>query len=386
MRIVQVSPWFHPHLGGVESHVYSISSELAKRGHEVEVLTSRHKRNLAEKETMAGFHVTRLKPATIVLRTPVVPRVRAALRGREADVFHAHSPPPLAAYYASKIAVERRIPFVLTYHCDIEIPGVFGFLVEELYRRTLGARTMRRATRIVATTETYAATSRAVWKYTPVVIPNPVDFDFFRPGIDGSAVRERYGVSAEESLVLWIGRLVPHKGIEYLVEAAQYVENTKFVIGGDGPYMGTAKRLARSFGVDDRVVFPGLVQRSELPQHYAACDVFALPSVSRLEAFGIVALEAMSSEKPVVVTDMPGIREVVKDGVEGLLCDPMNAEDLAEKINDLLARPDLGARIGQAGRKKVVENFGIKRVVDSLESVYGEAVAAGGASSRAPRA
>jgi len=376
MKIVQVSPWFLPHLGGVESHVHSISTELARRGHEVEVLTSRQGKEVPEKETMDGFKVTRLKPFATLLRTPIVTRTKGALREMNADIFHAHSPPPLSAYYTSKVAAEKRAPFVLTYHCDIEIPGVFGLVIEEIYRRSLGTRTMRRANRIIVTTETYAATSRAIWKYSPVVIPNPVDYEFFRPDIDGSEVRSDLGLKKGQQIVLWVGRVVPHKGIENLVEASKYVENARFIIGGWGPHLPAIRRLAKSFDVEDRVIFSGRLARSELPRYYAACDVFVLPSVSRLEAFGIVALEAMSSGKPVVVTDMPGVREVVSDGVEGLLCEPLNAEDLAEKINRLLADPVLRSRMGRAGRKKVSAEFGIRRVVDKLEAVYKEVLTA----------
>jgi len=376
MKIVQVSPWFLPHLGGVESHVHSISSELVKRGHEVEVLTSRHRKDLPEKETMDGFKITRLKPFATLLRTPIVTRTKGALRERDADIFHAHSPPPLSAYYTSKVAAEKRVPFVLTYHCDMEIPSVFGLVIEETYRRSLGTRTMRRANRIIVTTETYAATSRAVWKYTPVVIPNPVDFEFFRPDADGSKVRSGLGLKKGQNVVLWVGRVVPHKGIENLVEASKYVDNAKFIIGGEGPHLPAIRHLAKSFDVEDRVVFSGRLARSELPNYYAACDVFVLPSVSRLEAFGIVALEAMSSGRPVVVTDMPGVREVVRDGIEGLLCEPLNAEDLAEKINTLLGDPRLRSDMGTAGRNKVVEEFGIRKVVDKLEAVYREVLLA----------
>lgn len=376
MRIVQVSPWFHPHLGGVESHVYSISAELARRGHEVEILTSRHKKDLPAKETIEGFTVTRLKPAATMMRTPIVPRTKAALRVRKADVFHAHSPPPLSSYYTSKIASEIGMPFVLTYHCDIEIPSVFGLVAEELYRRTLGARTMRSASRIIVTTETYAATSRAIWKYNPVVIPNPVDYDFFRPDVDGRECKRALGLSPNEHMVLLVGRIVPHKGIEYLVEAAQYVDSAKFVVGGEGPSLGAVKRVARVFGVQEKVIFAGRVPRAKLPEYYAACDVAVLPSVSRLEAFGIAALEAMSTGKAVVVSDMPGIREVITNGVEGLLCEPLNAEDLAAKVNTLLADQGMREKMGMAGRKKVLEKFGIKSVVDSLESVYRDVTSA----------
>jgi len=374
MRIVQISPWFYPHLGGVESHVFSISSELVKKGHEVEVLTSRHKKGIPGQEIISGFKVNRQKPMVTLLRTPIVPKIKAALRARDVDIFHAHSPPPLSAYYGSKIAMEKGIPFILTYHCDIEVPGIFGLVAEELYRRTLGSRTTKRANAIIVTTETYAATSRAVWRYTPVVIPNPVDFNRFRPDINGSKIRKNLKIMPGQNVVLWVGRIVSHKGIEYLIEAAKYVDNTKFIVCGEGPHLNAMERLARTLEVENKVIFTGRVPRTQLPEYYAACDIFALPSVSRLEAFGIVALEAMSSGKAVVVSDMPGIREVVKNSVEGLLCEPLNAEDLAEKINMLLSQPEIRKRMGEMGRKKVVENFGISKVVERLETVYKDVI------------
>ncbi len=372
MKIVQISPWFHPHLGGVESHVYSISSELVRRGHEVIVVTTRHKKDLPAHETIEDIQISRLKPVATVLRTPIVPKVKKVLRSMNADVLHAHSPPPLSAYYASKSAHECKVPFVLTYHCDIEIPSIFGLVIEEVFRRTLGVRTTRRANKIIVTTETYAATSRAVWRYSPVVIPNPVDYELFQPDVNGGTIRQELGIARGENVVLWLGRVVVHKGIEDLIEAAQFVENTKFIVGGEGPYLNTIKRMAKSLGIESKVIFTGRVPKAKLPLFYAACDLFVLPSVSRLEAFGIVALEAMSSGKPVVVTDMPGVREVVTDGVEGLLADPLNAEDLAEKINTLLSNPELRERMGNDGREKVIEKFSIKAIVDRLESVYKE--------------
>ncbi|HEY7587100.1 MAG TPA: glycosyltransferase family 4 protein, partial [Candidatus Deferrimicrobiaceae bacterium] len=113
---------------------------------------------------------------------------------------------------------------------------------------------------------------------------------------------------------------------------------------------------------------------ANLPRLYAACDVFVLPSVSRLEAFGIVALEAMSTGKPVVVADIPGVREVIEDGSEGLLAEPVNPQDLAEKVQRLIADPQLRAEMGRRGREKVLSAFSIERVTDQVEAVYRSAL------------
>src|SRR5437016_2154629 len=139
---------------------------------------------------------------------------------------------------------------------------------------------------------------------------------------------------------------------------------------GEGSLLEPMKRFAHSMGVADRVRFLGRVSDENLPKVYAACDVFVLPSVSRLEAFGIVALEAMATAKPVIVADIPGVREVIEDGREGLLADPLNARDLAEKIRRLLADPEARRVMGERGREKVLESFGIERVTDQIEGVY----------------
>lgn len=370
MRIAQVSPWFSPHFGGVESHVRSLSRELARRGHEVTVVTSRHNPSSLPEETMDGFRVLRVKPRLILMQTPITPRMRGVLRGVPADVVHAHSPPPLASRYAGVVASERDIPYVVTYHCDVDLPSAFGSVVESVYRRSLGASTLRNADQVIVTTRTYAATSRAVWRYNPTVIPNAVDHQRFRPDVDGSGVRAKLGIPKEVPVVLLVGRIVPHKGIEHFVEAARYAPEARFLVAGEGSLREPMKRLAASMGVSDRVRFVGRVSEARLPEVYAACDVFVLPSVSRLEAFGIVALEAMATAKPVIVADIPGVREMIVDGVDGLLADPVNTLDLADKIRRLLADPEARRAMGQRGREKVLESFGIERVTDQIEAVY----------------
>ena len=370
MRIAQVSPWFSPHFGGVESHVRSLSRELARRGHEVTVVTSQHDRTLSAEETVDGFRVVRVRPRFIFMQTPITPRMRGSLRALSADVVHAHSPPPLASHYAGAVASERGIPYVVTYHCDVELPSAFGSVVESIYRRSLGADTLRNANQVIVTTRTYAATSRAIWRYNPSVIPNAVDHRRFRPDVDGSAVRAKLRIPPEVPIVLLVGRIVPHKGVEHFVEAARYVPDARFLVAGGGSSLDAMKRLALSMGVEDRVRFLGRISDDRLPEVYAACDVFVLPSVSRLEAFGIVALEAMSTGKPVIVADIPGVREIIEDGRDGLLADPVNPRDLAEKIRRLLSDPEGRQTMGARGREKVLESFSIERVTDRIEAVY----------------
>lgn len=382
VRIAQVSPWFYPHLGGVESHVMGLSRELASRGHEVTVVTTRHTPSAPEHETMDGFDVLRVKPRMIVLRTPIAPRIRAILKDVPADIVHAHLPPPLSAHYAADAAEARGLPLVLTYHCDVEIPSPLGSLIETLYRRSLGASTLERAAKVIVTTRTYAATSRAVWRHDPAVIPNAVDVHRFQPEIDGEAVRRRLKLPLDRPVALLVGRIVAHKGVEHFIEAARYLPGVLFLVAGEGASLEGMEHLARTLGVQDRVRFLGRISQENLPKVYAACDLFVLPSVSRLEAFGIVALEAMATAKPVVVADIPGVREVIEDGREGLLADPVNPQDLAEKMRRLVEDPKLRQEMGQRGREKVLATFTTEKVADQILAVYEALLGKGPATGR----
>lgn len=371
MKILQVSPYFYPHVGGVESHVLDLSKELASRGHEVSVLTT-NMGKMPERESMLGFEIVRVKPLSIVLNTPIVPRVRGRVSRTDADVIHSHSPPPLSSYYTAKGCRSNKIPHVITYHADIEIPSRIGKLVAGFYRRTYGAYTVKRVDKIIVTSGSYHATSRSVWKYSPEIIPNTVDADRFNPENDGSAVREKHGIGPDDPTVLFVGRIVWHKGIEYIMEASTLMKKVKFLVVGSGENLKKYKAKAEAMGVSDRVIFTGRLSWADLPNYYAACDVFTLPSISRLEAFGIATLEAMATGKPVVVGDIPGVREVIEDGKQGLVFDVMDAEDLASKLSTLIEDPELRKKMGDEGRKKVEKRFLISTVADQIEKVYEE--------------
>src|SRR3989454_8446903 len=234
VQIAQVTPWFFPHLGGVESHVRSLSRELATRGHQVTVVTSRHDPSLPPEESLDGFRIVRVKPRLILMRTPITPKMRASLRSLPIDVVHAHSPPPLASHYAGAVAGERGIPYVVTYHCDVELPSAFGIFAESVYRRSLGASTLRNADQVLVTTRTYGATSRAVWRYNPVVVPNADDHRRFSPDVDGSVIRDRLNIPRETPVALLVGRVVPPKGVEAFIEAPRVGPEAPVLLVGGG--------------------------------------------------------------------------------------------------------------------------------------------------------
>lgn len=374
MKIIQLTPYFYPHLGGVESHVLELSKHLIKRGHEVEVVTTKLE-DTNKKDVVEGVPVTRVEPLTITFSTPIVPKVRKVLMDMDYDILHGHSPPPLMPFFGVRTADKKDVPFVLTYHCDLEIPNIFGPLIVQLYERTFGTYTVSKSDKTITTTSTYGATSRAVWYTDTEIIPNAVDTNRFNPDNDGDWVREKHGIKEDDNVIMYVGRLVFHKGLEYLVESAKYLDrNVKYLIVGTGDFRPELEKIVERENLEDKVIFPGRVPNKDLPDYYAATDVFVLPSVSRLEAFGIVALEAMASEVPVVVSDIPGVREVITEGRNGLLAEPMNPHDIAGKIRIMLENPEMAKRMGKRGRERVLKNFTWEKVAEDIEKVYEDVI------------
>ncbi|HVL87008.1 MAG TPA: glycosyltransferase family 4 protein [Candidatus Thermoplasmatota archaeon] len=370
-RVALTCPWFAPHVGGVESHVASLAEGLSRQGHDVTVLTTAVP-GAPAREGMGPYTVVRVPERLRLFATPVTPALAPAIRQGEFDLVHAHTPPPLTSWYASQAAASSGVPFVLTYHCDLEIPRPGGAFVVRAYERTLGARTIARARRVIATTRTYARTSRALWRREPDVVPNPVDERRFHPDVSPAAARARLGFERRR-IVLFVGRLTHHKGIEAFVGAARHTpEDVVHLVLGRGPEEARAKQLARPLGA--KVRFLGGIAHEELPSFYAAADVAVLASVSRLEAFGIAALEAMATGKPVIASDIPGVREVVREGETGLLARPLDAVDLAQKINAVLSDPERARAMGKRGRALVEEEFAIDKVAARVERVYEKAL------------
>ena len=193
--------------------------------------------------------------------------------------------------------------------------------------------------------------------------------DFVHPDATRVAeVRRRHG----ERIVLGVGRLIYYKGFENLVRAMVDVRAAA-LIAGEGQLSGALAAEAERLGVADRVVLLGRVNDADLKACYHACEVFALPSVERSEAFGIVQLEAMACGKPVVNTWIDSaVPHVSLDGVTGLTVPPGDPTALAAALNALLDDPARRAAMGAAGRQRVREEFSAELMARRTLEVYRE--------------
>lgn len=190
-----------------------------------------------------------------------------------------------------------------------------------------------------------------------------VDVTRFRPDLDTTPVRDRYGLRTEDKLILCLGRLVPRKGVGRLIEALPAIRarvpEARLVIAGTGPEEEKLKKLA---GSSSAVVFTGRVPDELAPQVYATAGVFALPVRDRyrgleVEGLGIVLLEAAACEVPCVTGRSGGTPEAVLDGTTGFVVEATDRSALVDRIAGLLENEDLAKQMGRAGRKHVIEHF-----------------------------
>lgn len=169
----------------------------------------------------------------------------------------------------------------------------------------------------------------------------------------------------------YTGRVSPEKGIMVLAESARRLRTVQFKVAGTHE---SASRLVQE--APDNLEFSGFLQQEQLYQFYASSRIIVLCSVC-FEGFPMMVLEAMVHGKPVICSRIGGLPEIVDDGVTGLLFEPGNADDLADKIRYLWARPDACRQMGKAGRQKALREYSPEKYYERLMPVYRKAVELG---------
>jgi glycosyltransferase involved in cell wall biosynthesis len=218
----------------------------------------------------------------------------------------------------------------------------------------------------VGTRFAYAASTKVRRVY------NGVDLSMFRPHSPPNHLRRSLDLPDKGPVVTSIGRFVPFKGYQYLLEAAQLVHHVipecHWVLVGDGELRGELEQDCRRLGMDKYVHFTGW--REDVADILALCHIFVLPSVG--EHFGRVLIEAMAMAKAVVATNSGGVPEVVIDGETGLLVPPAQPKALGDAVLALLSGPTLAAQLGAAGRRRVEEQFSLTQHVEAVQALYQE--------------
>lgn len=317
--------------------------------------------------------------------------IASAVNCIKADIYEAHA----ASGNGFLKALKRRkvrSPFIQTVH---------GVLADEYYqarqnswlslRESLANLFMWRLSKIEAeaarnanlvVTVSHYSKNRIVKLYdvdeTKIrVVPNGVDPEKFNPNGTGDDARSKFGLGKRQ-IVLFVGRLIPRKGLNYLIEAARTVvkekEDTVFVIVGNGPLRNHLAATVKRLNLHRSFLFLGDVDDKLLAVLYSNADVFILPSIQ--EGQGIALLEAQASAKPVVAFNVSGVKEAVADGESGMLIERGRSVELGEAVLKLLSDAPLRERMGIAGRSFVLRNFTWGICAEKMLAVYNEALQA----------
>jgi glycosyltransferase involved in cell wall biosynthesis len=366
MKILHLGKFYPPHRGGIETHLEILCRELRKSA-EIAVIVANHRPG-DETESIEGVAVRRLHSFLSIAAAPICQRMIQEIRATPADIVHLHTPNPYAAL--AFLMSGHPAALVVSWHSDIVRQRILAQMLGP-FERFL----MRRAVALIASSPNYIDTSPVLKRNRAKcrVIPYGIDGAEFRPrdAVAIAAIRRRYGAR----LVLAVGRLVYYKGFEHLIRAMTDVCGHLLIVG-EGPLRMRLQAEATRSGAAARVTFLGNVTRAALLDYYQAADVFALPSVARSEAFGIVQLEAMASGVPVVNTRLPsGVPFVSVDGETGLTVEPAAPAAFGAAINRLLDTPELRARYGAAAKRRVSEHFSLAAMVDRTLGLYEEILA-----------
>jgi phosphatidylinositol alpha-mannosyltransferase len=297
--------------------------------------------------------------APISLSPWVWSKVRGRLREFDPDVVHVHEPLTPSVSMLATLAAEA--PVVATFHAYLERSRLMELAAPVL------RRVHRKIAVSIAVSDAAAGFLRRAIRGPVEIVPNGVDVERFQhPGPPAE------GLPAGR-LLLWVNRLDRQKGFGVMVRAFARLAPARpeltLVVAGDGRDRDALERLdgpARR-----RVVHLGIVPHEELPRYHAAADVFASAATGQ-ESFGIVLVEAMAAGVPVVATDIPGYRDVARDGVEALLVAPGDADALARAIARVLDEPDLAHALAEAGRARA-RTYAWSEVVPRLEALYARA-------------
>lgn len=361
---------------GIENHTFQLARGMRARGHAVRIFTSGDDlavvRPLIEHPSFAGLEVTPAgvhgaQPAGSLFRRSFA--LARAVRAWRADVVHVQRGGPYTMKWpVLALWMRGGAPLVSTDHDQLYAAAWKRRLLrvfDPLVRRFIAVSDYAHE----QLTRRYGRAERVVRR-----IHHGIDLVRYRPAEAGERERLRaeLGMPAAATVIGFIGRLAPEKGVDLLLDAAAQVlpaaPDVVLTIAGGGPEEDALRARVQRLGLGERVRFLGFVR--DAAEYYRTLDVLAMPS--RYEAFGLVAAEAMASGVAVVAAPAGGLREVLGDGAAGRVVPVDDVVALAEALRELVTHPSQRAAVAAQGRARVRERHDQERMLDATEAVYTE--------------
>jgi glycosyltransferase involved in cell wall biosynthesis len=378
LRVLHLGKFHPPHPGGVERHMADLMQAQVSSGLDTAALVhaSPRDRTRLGRRDVGGALVDTVACHGQLIFAPVSPawplHLHRLLRDFRPDVLHLHVP-NTSVFWLLFSPPARRLPWVVHWHADVPDDSSHAALrLAYPPYRAFERAVLKRAARIVATSETYRAASKPLAPFAHKASVIPLGSPASMP--PGTAP----AWPAAGMKVLAVGRLSYYKGFDLLLQAMARVPEASLLLVGSGELEGELREEIGRLGIAGRVRMAGNVDDATLQAAYEACDVFCLPSIDRAEAFGMVLLEAMRAGKPVIASDIPGsgVGSVVAHGETALLVPPRDVAALATALQAMAGAPGMRRDFGAAGRARWEREYRIDAVNRRWASLYADVVRA----------
>ncbi len=379
-KVIMLS-WEYPPrtVGGLGRHVHDLSRALSSLGVEVHVFTCPARGEPLYGVDDQGVHVHRVSPEDLDTGDFMdwLGRLNAGMVGKALesglgegffDLVHAHD--WLVRDAAVEISGKFGLPLVVTIHATEygRNRGIFTDLQRKIH--DIEGDLVARSGRVICCSSYMAREVERLFGRGGIkVIPNGVDVKTLAVGKDP---KTDYMAVAGNPVIAFLGRLVPEKGVQVIIEALPLIRRSHpgalLVVAGRGPYEEELKKLAEKFGVAEYVKFIGFVDDAGRNRLLSEAAVAVFPSL--YEPFGIVALEAMAAGTPVLVSDIGGLGEIISHGIDGLKAPPGRPDLLARYVLELLDHPALAEKLGRKAYGKVLSRYDWSRIAAETSGVY----------------
>ncbi len=363
MKVALFTPEFPPNCGGIGYYVYYLSKELVKQGIEVTIIVRSRKCNRKYNiDEIPVYEVScpGIPPYNFIFFKKKVSKL---LKKIPCDLLHIHS--------SSMPCMETHVPVMVTAHwCMAE--GMKRFYrpirdADALYRNVMLPVYIKIEGNLVNKCQMLTVVSKSMqneylrhYKRESVVVLNGVNTEKFRP-TNGN----------KENIILYTGMLRIGKGVLDLLEASKIIisnfPQTSIVMVGNGPLKKYLVKKIPNW-IRNKVILIDHLPHAQLIRYYQRAMVYVLPSY--YEGLPTTVLEAMSCQLPVVGTDIPGIRDLIEDGINGFLVPPKDPELLAKKVEKLIREPKLRNNMGAKGRAKVTESYAWNNIARNISKLY----------------
>lgn len=365
MKVLKVVRDFAYPLGGLEEHLFRVSTGLAKRGIDVTVFTSTRftKKDRVTEERLNGVRLMRFTIDASLHGYCFSKALAKALQSEKCDIIHAHGWGNYFIDIAYRTSRKRKIPFVITPHAFFQDPSR-AKLLKNAYNKLLAKPLLQNAF-FIALTKAQRHELQEMGAKKVEVIPDGVDLE----ELSKPRPKPLHIIPEDTESILCVGRVAKYKGIEHVLLALKQVlkslPKTRLVVAGpDWGYLNKLKAITEKLGLEKNVVFTGKVSREELIALYQHTDIFV--NASLYEGFGIAIIEAMACKKPVISTktgvaqDLPNIPTFEYGDYKAL----------AKHLLKLLKDSDLRKKIGEENHKIVEQRYTWKTVIESLINIY----------------